>query len=126
MLTSRISFSLMNDSSRPRNVNNVQVSMPFGVTYKQCPFDVGENLQLGICRLSTGEALRIPISELLPPLVEIPSDQPCHKMFALYLQIPEPSGLSEVLPFPFVFSARKASGDKPIATDLVMILFERL
>jgi hypothetical protein len=119
-------LDFVNDSSQTRIVNNVQVLTPLGVTYRQCPLEIDESLEVAICQLPTGEAVKIPISEVLPPLLEIPPHQPRYKMFALHLQVPEPSELAEILPRQFVFSAWKAGSDKPLATDSVMILLEKL
>jgi hypothetical protein len=120
-------LDFVNNSSQRRIVNNVQVSTPFGVTYTQCPFYIDENLELGIYQLPTGEALRIPISELLSSLLDIPPRQPRYKMLALCLQFPEPSGSPlDSLPYRFDFSAWKAGGDKPLAIDSVRIFPEAL
>jgi len=120
-------LDFVNNSSQRRTVNNVQVSTPLGVTYTQCPFDIDENLELGIYRLPTGEALKIPISELLPSLLDIPPHRPRYKMFALCLQFLEPSGSPlDNLPYQFDFSAWQAGWDKPLAIDSVRIFPEAL
>jgi hypothetical protein len=123
-------MGFVNDSSQKRTVDNVRVSPPPVVTHRQYPFVPDEQETVSMCRLPIG-GYPVPISEVLQPPLDIPPRQSLpRKMFAVYLQFPEQSGLPEVFPYRFDFFAwkprRKLADDKPIATDSIWISSEQL
>jgi hypothetical protein len=124
-------LSFVNDSSRARIVDNVQVLTPPVVTHRQHPFQADESQKVAICRLPTGGDWKVPIPEVLRPPLDIPPHQSQNKMFALYLQFPQPSETFESLPYAFSFLALGIGGKlkdvgKPIATDSIWISLKQL